>query len=116
MFYSTKQIAKMLNVNEETVRRWIRDGKLKANSKSRKQGNKISIFDLNKFYDQNPKYAKRADIRIVKSEISEIAQHIKQLEIKLEHLKQELKEKSQTKTLFFLRIFYILLYERSDIL
>lgn len=35
MFYSTKQIAKMLNVSEETVRRWIRNGKLKANSKER---------------------------------------------------------------------------------
>ena len=92
MFYSTKQIAKMLNVSEETVRRWIRNGKLKANSKSRKQGNKISIFDLNKFYDQNPKYAKQADIKIIKSEVIEITQDIKQLEIKLEHLKQKLKE------------------------
>ena len=37
--YSVKDIADMLNTNPETVRRWIRAGKLKAHQTSRKDGN-----------------------------------------------------------------------------
>ena len=49
--YSVKQIAKMLNKNPETVRRWIREGKLQAVQVSRKGGNSVSEEALKKFLD-----------------------------------------------------------------
>lgn len=55
--YSVKQIADMLNTKPETVRRWIRTGKLKAEQSSRKDGNVITEGDLNKFLKSSPKYA-----------------------------------------------------------
>lgn len=55
--YSVKQIADMLNTKPETVRRWIRSGKLKAEQSSRKDGNVITEEDLNKFLKSSPKYA-----------------------------------------------------------
>lgn len=55
--YSVSQIAKMLDTQPETVRRWIRSGKLKAEQSSRKDGNIITENDLNKFLKASPKYA-----------------------------------------------------------
>ena len=55
--YSVKQIADMLNTKPETVRRWIRSGKLKAAQSSRKDGNVITEEDLNNFLKSSPKYA-----------------------------------------------------------
>lgn len=55
--YSVKQIADMLNTKPETVRRWIRSGKLKAEQSSRKDGNVITEGELNKFLKSSPKYA-----------------------------------------------------------
>lgn len=55
--YSVKQIADILNTKPETVRRWIRSGKLKAEQSSRKEGNVITEGDLNKFLKFSPKYA-----------------------------------------------------------
>ncbi|MFG6357331.1 MAG: helix-turn-helix domain-containing protein [Acetatifactor sp.] len=55
--YSVKQIADMLNTKPETVRRWIRSGKLKAEQSSRKDGNVITEGDLNDFLKSSPKYA-----------------------------------------------------------
>lgn len=56
--YSVKQIAEMLHTTEETVRRWIRDGKLKANQVSRKDGNVIEENEFQRFLKVSPKYAK----------------------------------------------------------
>ena len=55
--YSVKQIADMLNTKPETVRRWIRSGKLRAEQSSRKDGNVITEGDLNRFLKSSPKYA-----------------------------------------------------------
>lgn len=55
--YSVKQIADMLNTKPETVRRWIRSGKLKAEQSSRKDGNVITEGDLNNYLKSSPKYA-----------------------------------------------------------
>lgn len=56
--YSVKEIAELLKTNPETVRRWIRSGKLKATrGASRKEGNSISSDDLQKFLEDNAKYA-----------------------------------------------------------
>ena len=54
--YSVKQIAEMLSTNPETVRRWIRDDKLKAVQVSRKDGNVVSEAELERFLKATPKY------------------------------------------------------------
>lgn len=55
--YNVKQIADMLNTQPETVRRWIRSGKLHAKKASRKDGHVVTKGDLNKFLKSSPKYA-----------------------------------------------------------
>ena len=49
MKYSVERIAKGLFINEETIRRWIRLGKLKAEMDSKKGGYQIEELDLIKF-------------------------------------------------------------------
>ena len=46
----------MMNTSEETVRRWIRSGKLKANMDSRKKGSVITDAMLREFTRNTPKY------------------------------------------------------------
>ena len=55
--YSVKEIADMLNTNPETVRRWIRKGKLEAIQESRKGGNVVTKSMLDAFLKTSPKYA-----------------------------------------------------------
>lgn len=55
--YTVKQVAELLSTNEETVRRWIRSGKLGATLTSKKSGNIITVKDLNHFVKTTPKYA-----------------------------------------------------------
>lgn len=55
--YSVKDVADMLNTNPETVRRWIRAGKLKADQASRKEGNMVREDDLYKYLRTTSKYA-----------------------------------------------------------
>lgn len=55
--YNVKQIADMLNTQPETVRRWIRNGKLYAEKASRKEGHVVTEKDLTKFLKSSPKYA-----------------------------------------------------------
>lgn len=56
--YNVKDIADLLKTNPETVRRWIRSGKLKATrGASKKEGSSISSDDLLKFLEDNAKYA-----------------------------------------------------------
>ncbi len=55
--YSVKEVSQLLGTSEETVRRWIRSGKLKANMNSRKQGSVITDSMLKAFVQTKPKYA-----------------------------------------------------------
>lgn len=55
--YSVKEIAEMLGTSQETVRRWIRSGKLNASQDSRKGGNSVTEADLQKFLKKSPKYS-----------------------------------------------------------
>ena len=50
----------MLSTSEETVRRWIRDGKLVAHHESRKGGNQITDEALKDFFSKNKKYQRVA--------------------------------------------------------
>lgn len=54
--YNVAETANLLNVNEETVRRWIRSGELKANKTSNKNGNVIDECDLHAFVRTRSKY------------------------------------------------------------
>lgn len=55
--YTVRQIADMLHTNPETVRRWIRAGKLKSQQDSAKGENIIYKTDLDEFLNNTPKYA-----------------------------------------------------------
>ena len=57
--YSVKEIAEQADVSEETVRRWIRSGKLEATQLSRKQGNSITEESLKRFAATSPTNAAR---------------------------------------------------------
>ena len=57
MYYTVSQIASKLNVNPETVRNWIRDGRLNAiRSSCKKKGYRIDEKSLSDFLDKNPVY------------------------------------------------------------
>lgn len=58
--YSVKQIAEMLDTNPETVRRWIRAGRLESSQASKKEGNVVSEDALKAFLERTPKYAAAA--------------------------------------------------------
>ncbi len=56
--YSVKEIAAMLHTDPETVRRWIRVGKLKAEkATSKKEGLVVTEKMLSAFFENFPKYA-----------------------------------------------------------
>ncbi|MGG3471236.1 helix-turn-helix domain-containing protein [Neobacillus pocheonensis] len=50
---TTKEIAEKLNVNEETVRRWIRDGKLDAEDLGKGYGYRVSSKELERFLTEH---------------------------------------------------------------
>jgi len=52
-FYTVKEIAELLLVNDETVRRWIRDNKLSAERGSGRQGSKVLSSSLRDFLYNN---------------------------------------------------------------
>ena len=71
--YSVKQIAEMLKTNPETVRRWIRDDKLKAVQKSKKDGNVVSEAELERFIKATPKYLSKVTASAGLAALSPIA-------------------------------------------
>lgn len=56
MTITVKDIADELKVSEETVRRWVRTGKLKGTKSSKKEGFVIFREDYLKFTNNYPKY------------------------------------------------------------
>ena len=57
--YTIEQISSALSVNSETVRRWVRSGKLVAERASMKEVFKIRESDLEIFLTNNPKYKRK---------------------------------------------------------
>lgn len=55
MEFGTKEVAKMLNVNPESVRRWIRSGRLKANCNRGRDGSSIELHDIVTFVNTPPR-------------------------------------------------------------
>lgn len=68
---SVSDIAEMLGVCEETVRRWIRDGKLRSSIQCRKFGNAIIMDDLIDFV-----YGDQKTLGKYQSHLSEFLNHI----------------------------------------
>lgn len=62
--YTVKEIADLVDTNPETVRRWIRSGKLCADQLSRKEGNIVHEEDLYKFLRSTSKYSAIAEAMI----------------------------------------------------
>ncbi len=54
--FNIYQVSQMLNMNQETIRRWIRSGSLKACLSSRKNGYEIEPKALADFLREHPKY------------------------------------------------------------
>ncbi|ADL36530.1 DNA binding domain-containing protein (plasmid) [Butyrivibrio proteoclasticus B316] len=67
--YTVNDIAELLHTNPETVRRWIREKKLKATKSSNKEGNEIAESDFEKFLKASPKYASVAGISLISAGI-----------------------------------------------
>lgn len=55
--YTVKEVAELLDTNEETVRRWIRQDKLNATRQVGRGGNKVSEKDLEEFLKKSVKYS-----------------------------------------------------------
>ena len=53
--YAVSDVAEMLSVNAETVRRWIRDGKIKAERAVGRGGNSILLQDVIDFVNKPPR-------------------------------------------------------------
>lgn len=68
--YTVKEIADTLKTNPETVRRWIRSGKLASTMTSTKSGNVVTEEALNKFIRETPKYATQMVGSVVASPIA----------------------------------------------
>ena len=68
--YTVKEISGILKTNPETVRRWIRSGKLSTQKTSNKRGNIVSQEALNQFIKSRPKYANSLTGSIVNSSVA----------------------------------------------
>ena len=58
-FYTVEDIVRILQVHEETVRRWLREGELKGFSLGRKSGYRVRPTDLEAFIRQREEASRR---------------------------------------------------------
>ena len=57
--FTISEVSSLFSVSEETIRRWIKSGRLKASIDSKKEGYKVTEKDLKEFIEtQKPKYWK----------------------------------------------------------
>ena len=57
--FTISEVASIFSVSEETIRRWIKSGRLRASIDSKKEGYKVAEKDLKEFVEtQKPKYRK----------------------------------------------------------
>ena len=54
--FRVEEVADLLGVCKETVRAWVRKGKLQATADSRKNGYLVKASDLKNFLEDNPIY------------------------------------------------------------
>ena len=69
--FTVRGVAKLLSVNEETVRRWIRDGRLHPERKGvGRQGSQISASSIKTFLDVNEEFKTLEIMRTLEEGIS----------------------------------------------
>lgn len=98
--YSTKEVAKILDVNEETIRRWVREGLLKAVRNCGRGGHKFTESELERFkgirrdrkhcYHDMYQIGDPMDIERFKQEVYEILAEFATIEAKLTSILNEL--------------------------
>lgn len=54
--YGVNELSQIMKIDPQTIRRWVRNGRLRATIGSRKQGYGITKEDLDDFLLKNPKY------------------------------------------------------------
>lgn len=57
--YTVKQAAEQLSVDEETIKEWVRTGRLRGSKLSGSKTLRISADDIMAFYDENATRPKR---------------------------------------------------------
>lgn len=104
--YNVHEVAELLRVNPETVRRWCRTGRLKCDYDGcRRHGFTISESDLSDFRESKPKYSptkqdrkmlRQAKLNGLYAELETYVQHrdfvdahIKRIERQIERLTKE---------------------------
>lgn len=71
VMYNVHDVALLFGVTEETVRRWIRSGKLTATLNSKKEGYVIFDIDLQRFSIENEAYT---DTEYTKLDVEKLVQ------------------------------------------
>lgn len=94
MYYTVKQVSEIFDVNPETIRRWVRAGKLKAMElKSRKEGLRIEENSIEEFKKQYGKY--RISDEFDSTDLGKIATRLNEIKIhmsKIDKLVTEVNE------------------------
>lgn len=87
--YNIKEVAVILNKCEETVRRYIRNNKIKASYSSRKKGYIIKEKDLLLFITLKNNKKKENKIKYLKERIKLLKKQIKETEKEIEKIRKE---------------------------
>ena len=95
MKLTIKDISSILLVDEETVRRWCRTGKLEYTQTSKKEGYIIDDLDFINFLNDRPKYkkifefsGKKAILEVNKYRLEELKKEVNRLESLIERLEE----------------------------
>lgn len=90
--YRVEEVADLLGVCKETIRAWVRKGKLQAIADSRKNGYLVKASDLKNFLEDNPiYYSDRVYFSLnIRNSTSNIDNCIEEVEKTIEVLTREL--------------------------
>ena len=95
-YYTVREIANMVGVVEETVRRWIYKDKLKVEPiRSKKEGYRVPYVEAIRFIQAHSKYSRTWPYE----SLDAIIKHIDDLDIEIGRLTEERDELIRTKDL-----------------
>lgn len=87
-FYSVLEVSRMLDVHAETVRRWIREGKLHSLQGSGRHGYRVTDEHLRAFIAENPSFLTEKLLKELNGDHSQEEQEIAKVnEQELDRLK-----------------------------
>ena len=105
--YNVHEVAELLHVNPESVRRWVRTGRLKGDYDGcRRHGFTISESDLLDFMDSKPKYSankkdrdieRQAKLNGLYAELETYVQHRDFIDARIKHIEREIKRLTKGK-------------------